>query len=90
MSSPLPSQTARLASIVAMMSRGLRESSAPRVRDALPWLDPERVSSVPGLLSKYYERADAIRRDAMLSDEGKSTQLQAAASGASGASQENT
>jgi hypothetical protein len=70
----------RLISMNSLMTRSLRGSSSPRVREAMAWIDPERVSSLHGLLSAYHAKADTINRDAMLSEEGKREQLRSAAS----------
>ena len=74
---------ARIQGIMATVS-GLTNTAAPRARKALDLLDDTRVSSIPGVVQAYLQRAAAIHADGELSDSGKSTRIQAQASSAFG------
>lgn len=59
--------------------RRIDPNNSPRTAEALQVLDIERVSSAPALVAAYHDRAAEIRRDPMLSDAGKQSKIQGAA-----------
>lgn len=74
------SKTLRLAMVSRITTQGIAKSSSRVVIDALQAIDPERVSSIPGMLASYLGKIGSIRQDRELSDEGKKTRIQSAAS----------
>lgn len=57
---------------------------SPRVAQALAWLDAEKITSAPGILAGFRQRADAIMADRDLSDSGKRDRVRAAADSTAG------
>jgi multidrug efflux pump subunit AcrA (membrane-fusion protein) len=74
----------RLVEIIGSMRSSLKTSGHSRVRAAMSALDPERVSSVPGILKFHGTRVTSFRADRELSDEGKRKRIQTSAESALG------
>lgn len=66
-------------SLSLLDAQGLASSRSPRVGELRAILDPERVSSLPGILSAHAQRAEAINQDRELSAEGKRARIAAQA-----------
>lgn len=74
------SKTLHLAMASRIVSQHIANSRSKVVIDALQAIDPERVSSIPSMLTSYLGKIGSIRQDRELSDEGKKTRIQSAAS----------